>query len=86
MPLPQSSDSVESQYLKIKEVQPSRPGALTKIFGVYSKSQEAILGYISWAANWRQYVLKPDSGTYWSPDCLEFISEFIKKLMAERKQ
>lgn len=75
----------ESPYLLIKEVNPSRPGALTKVFGVFSKSQGCVLAYISWYSSWRQYTLKPEPGTVWNTDCLDFISEFIKKLMEERK-
>lgn len=76
----------ENPYIVIKETSISRPGMLTKVFGVFSKSQGDILAYISWYPSWRQYTLKPEPGTVWNPDCLDFISEFIKKLMAERKQ
>jgi hypothetical protein len=75
----------ESQYLVIKEAAISRPGALTKVFGVYSKAQGGLLAHISWYSSWRQYVLNPSPGTVWNPDCLEFVSAFIKKLMEERK-
>ena len=76
----------ESPFLKIVEVNPSRPGALTKVYGVYSKSQGVVLAYISWGSSWRCYVLKPEPGTYWSDDCLDFISGFLKKLKEDRKE
>ena len=80
MPLPQSSDSVESQYLKIKEVMPSRPGAFTKQYGIYSKSQGALLAYISWYSSSKAYVLRTEPGTVWGDESLDFISRFLKQL------
>jgi hypothetical protein len=80
MPPLQSSDSVESQYLKIKEVSPSRPGAFSKVYGVFSKSAGYILGHISYYHPSKKYVLKSDSGSIWDEESLSFLSEFIKTL------
>ena len=77
MPEMKSSDSVESQYLKIKEVINSRRGALTRIYGVYSKSTNVILGYVHYQ---KQYVFCPEPGTKWIAEDLEFIANFIKSI------
>lgn len=75
----------ESDYLVVKEVAPSRAGMLTRIYGVFSKSGGNVLAYISWYPSWRQYTLKTEPGTIWNPDCLDFLSNLIKKMMEERK-
>ena len=39
---------------------------------------------IKWHGPWRQYVLL-DNECIWSWECLKEVSEFIKKIMDERK-
>jgi hypothetical protein len=75
----------ESPYLIIKEANISRPGILSKVYGIFSKSQGVVLGYISWQSSWRQYAIKTEPNTVWNDECLDFISGFLKKLKEERK-
>lgn len=58
----------------------------TQLFLVYSIHDEALLGEIKWLGKWRQYVFHPEENCVWSWDCLKELSEFIKKLMDERKE
>ena len=80
MPEMKSSDAVENQNLKIKEVINSRRGALTRIYGVYSRSTNVILGYISFYPHQKQYIFGPEPGTKWLHDDLDFISNFLKNI------
>ena len=85
MPEIKSSDSVENQSLKIKEVLHSRPGNLTRIYGVYYKTTGSILGYVNYYSQWKQYAFRPEPGTVWNTEGLGFISEFVNKLNEGRK-
>ena len=57
----------------------------TKVYGVFETRTGDLIGTIYWWGRWRQYVFEPDEETIWSWDCLQTISEFIKKLMDERR-
>lgn len=58
----------------------------TEVYDVLSKHQGSILGHIKWYGAWRQYCFWPSPETIFNPDCMADIIEFIKELMAERKQ
>lgn len=57
----------------------------TKKFHVYSTHSEVLLGIVKWNCGWRQYWLEVEPYCGWSWDCLLEVSNFIKKLMEERK-
>ena len=57
----------------------------TDIFDVYSKDQNSILGTISWWGGWRQYIFAPNPNTIYERQCLKDISDFLNKLLEERK-
>ena len=44
------------------------------------------LGCIWFRPQWRQYVLEPYSITFWSADCLDVVSAFLKKANREWRE
>lgn len=71
-------------HLKFEKYE-RRDGKKTDIYAVVSYVEKDVLGYIRWHGPWRQYVFGTNSDVIWSWDCLKQVSEFIKKLMDERK-
>lgn len=69
-----------SEYLEFVETGDT---GKTKVFMVRSLHGGANLGEIRWYTTWRQYVFMPTRVTVWNTDCLDTISSFIVKLMAE---
>ena len=57
----------------------------TKLYGVVNIKSGFRIGIIKWYGAWRQYCFYPDEETIFNTDCMEYIIEFIKKLMEERK-
>ena len=61
----------------------------TTVYGVFSKSSGDKLGEVRWYAPWRQYSFKtmndPRYETWFNPDCLDYITYFIRELMKQRK-
>ncbi len=71
-------------HLKFVEV--SLQGQVTKRFSIISAHDGSDIGLIKWHPGWRQYVLiTPNVSCFWSWDCMKECSDFIKKLMDERK-
>ncbi len=70
-----------SEYITFVEVADT---GKTKIFEVRSTSSGASLGMVKWYGPWRQYIFCPAVTTVWNIDCLQAVTEFIKRLMAER--
>ena len=58
----------------------------TKKFSVYNASSGDYLGTLAWRTGWRRYVMSFETDSDWSSECMDECSEFIKKLMAERKR
>lgn len=58
----------------------------TKVYNVVSIEYGTILGRIHWHWPWRQYVFEPSPNTIWSRGCQEEVTNFLEKLMKERKQ
>ena len=60
----------------------------TKQFAVKNKSSDFVLGLVKWYAQWRKYCFFTNdecSGLVFDAGCLADITDFINKLMAERK-
>ena len=57
----------------------------TKIYNVYSKEGDFMLGQIRWYGPWRCYALMPEKQTVFEKTCLKDILSFIEKLMLDRK-
>ena len=62
-----------SKHLYFKE---KKPNIKTKIWGVYSKHSDELLGQIKWYAPWRQYCYF-DFCSVMARSCLRDIADFI---------
>jgi hypothetical protein len=76
---------MKKEYLIFNELIVKAPRK-TKQYEVWAKESDEQLGLITWWPHWRQFVFQPRQNTLYSWDCLSGISEFIKKLMDERKK
>ena len=57
----------------------------THIYHIFSAFDDTYLGEISWFSQWRQYIYDPVAHVIWSHECLLELSQYIKKLMEDRK-
>ncbi len=69
----------------IQFIDKSDPKQKTKRFMVGNKENGFIVGWIKWYGPFRQYSFFPTENTVFERTCLKDITEFIEKLMAERK-
>lgn len=53
----------------------------TNIYSVKNKISQEVIGYISWARNFRKYAFFPNNETYYDSKCLKEIAEYLMKLM-----
>ena len=58
----------------------------TDHYSVINKRSDDILGWIKWYGPWRQYCFFPLHCTIFNRDCMQYIIDFIQKLMEERKK
>ncbi len=72
-----------SKYIEIVEIGTS-PSGKTKVWEVRNKNEDAEVGIIRWAGNWRKYVYDCDS-CYYDWDCLRMIADFIEKATLEHR-
>lgn len=64
-----------NRYLRFDDAGTSRSGK-TREWAVFSKSQNSLLGMVSWYGPWRQYVFEPEDGCVFNNGCLDAISDF----------
>jgi hypothetical protein len=59
----------------------------TKKYYVFTKDTPISikLGEIKWFGRWRQYAFFPEPNTVFEKQCLKDITNFLEKLMLERK-
>ena len=58
----------------------------TNVYDVINKRKDRSIGVVKWYTSWRQYCFFPETKTVFHKDCLIEITEFILKLMEERKK
>jgi len=63
----------------------SKPGAVTRRWIIYSKSNSAVLGQIQWYSGWRQYVFFPAAETLFNDGCLRALVDFLADANAEHQ-
>lgn len=55
-------------------------------YNIYTKDTPPIkLGEIRWFGRWRQYAFFPEPNTVYEKQCMQDITNFLKKLMLDRK-
>ena len=59
------------------------PKPRTKVWGVYSKHTDELLGEVKWHGPWRQYCFD-DEKIVMAQSCLDDLSDFIKKHKKDR--
>lgn len=72
-----------SKYIEIVEVGTS-PSGKTKIWEVRNKNEDAEVGIIRWAGNWRKYVYECGP-SYYDWDCMRMIADFIENATLEHQ-
>ncbi len=75
------------KYLDFVQIQ--NPGRKTKVFHIFNKETDEFLGEVRWDCGWRQYVTEIETSQHqkmrFTWGCHQEASDFIKKLMEERK-
>lgn len=76
---------IQSKWITITELE--NKGRKTKIFEVRAIHDDFFLGTISWDTGWRRYVFQPSCAEpiKLCKDCMNLISNFMDKLMEDRK-
>jgi hypothetical protein len=75
--------TLETKWIVAKEV--TEPKTLkTKIFQVWAKDPSFLLGEVRWYNRFRKYSFMPAANTVFEQDCMQAITDFLKKLQAER--
>lgn len=77
---------VEYQYIKfVKQITHTKTDVYICRNVASGDSPVDTLGVVKWYGAWRQYCYFPEPGTVFSKGCLNDISDFLDKLMKERK-
>jgi len=66
------------KYFSVEKIGSSASGK-TGIYDVVTHSG-SVIGRIGWYPGWRQYVLNPAEGSFWSSGCLADIQDCLKML------
>jgi hypothetical protein len=69
-------DRTDLKYLTFVELDPE--GRRTKVYSIYGRGLDMLLGYIRFRPQWRCYVFHPEHHTLFDIKCLRDISEFIE--------
>ena len=73
----------ENKYIKIVETLHT---GKTKGFDIINKSCNYPIGEIYWYSNWRQYCFSTWNDMIFNSQCLELITEFLKKINIKHKE
>jgi hypothetical protein len=68
----------EYQWIRIKE-QEVKDKRVTKVFNVYAKDGDVLLGVIRWHGPWRKYCYFPEPKTVYEWVCMTDIGSFCKE-------
>lgn len=72
----------QSKFLNIRDLGYIRVGAKTKHYSVTRRGNNALLGYIKWYSNWRQYCFFSLDCVF-EQDCLRDIAQFVEEITAD---
>lgn len=73
------------EYLNFKDEGPVSPGSKTRKFSVYSTHSGALLGYVKYFVQWRQYVMFPLNAVF-DKKCLREIADFCERATALQRE
>lgn len=74
----------ETEHLRFEYTGDSKSGK-TKLVDVWSIDSQSFLGEIRWYGHWRKYVFYPEYKILYDIGCMRTISDFIDKIMEDRK-
>jgi len=74
---------MENKYIYIIQ---TKKHEKTEEYTVVNRKSGTPLGWIKWYGAWRQYCFFPWFDSVFNIECLKFVSEYIEKLMEERKK
>jgi len=77
------TDNHQYKYINFRLIE-TKPK--TTVWSCRNNNSEIELGVIKWHPSWRQYCYFPTVQAVYSKGCLIDISDFIDKLMNERKK
>lgn len=58
----------------------------TNVYAIKTKESLETIGLLKWYGPWRTYSYFPFPDTIYEPKCMRDISDFIDRLMKERKK
>lgn len=58
----------------------------TSVYVIKNKDSREAIGLVKWYGSWRRYTYQPFCDTVYEQTCMREISDFIDRLMEERKQ
>jgi hypothetical protein len=68
------------------EIGSPSPSGKTMTWAIRASADDTYLGYVTWSGPWRQYVFATTGNTIWNPDCLNEVSEFLRKATTEHRE
>lgn len=76
-----------SKWIEFHKVDPPIKGRKTDTYLIFTKTEdEIVIGEIRWHGPWRQYSFFPQPNCVFEKTCLKDITDFIIKLMEDRKK
>lgn len=75
-----------SKWIEFHKVDPPIIGRKTDTYLIFTKTgDQTVLGEIKWYGPWRQFAFFPQPNCLFEKTCLQDITDFLKKLMEDRK-
>ena len=65
----------QSKNLTFRDDGPINKGAKTRVYSVFSRFNNSLLGYVKWFPNWRQYCFFPLNSLF-DKECLRQVAQF----------
>lgn len=75
---------IKGEFLNFKNEGAVSPGSVTSRFAVMSRHSGALLGYVKWFVQWRQYCFFPVDAVF-DKKCLREIAEFCETQTVEHR-
>lgn len=75
----------QGDYLLFEDKGYVSPGSVTRKFAVISRHSKALLGYVKWYIQWRQYTFAPLNAIF-DKKCLREVAEFLEMKTAEHRE
>jgi hypothetical protein len=77
-------DLFKSSHLIFRDEGLIKPGAKTRRYNVFDKTNRSLLGFIKWFPNWRQYCFFPLNSLF-NCECLREVALFCEEVTTAHK-